>query len=81
MVHINGAIQDLEQLAVFWPSRINRSDDPERASAEVQFQLPGQAVHELLAWSSRVEVTSPAFIREDILDRLRAALGRYQQVR
>ena len=78
LVIIRGAIKDLEQLAVFWPSRIERSGDPERGSAEVQFQLPGQAVHELLAWSSLVEVVSPAFIRDDVLDKLRSAIGRYQ---
>jgi predicted DNA-binding transcriptional regulator YafY len=79
VVQVKGAKKDLEQLAVFWPTRMEVCGEPEQASAEVCFQHPGQAVHELLAWSSLVEVVSPAFVREDVLDRLQSAIDRYQQ--
>lgn len=42
--------------------------------------LPGQAVHELLAWSSCVRALSPAHIRATIIERLTAALYAYHEV-
>jgi predicted DNA-binding transcriptional regulator YafY len=79
-VCVEGALKDLEQLAVFWPSRIDTSTaEPPRARAVVEFQLPGQALHELLAWSSLIEVLSPAAIRDEVIERLHAGLHRYQK--
>ena len=77
VVRVSGALKDLQQLAVLWPSRIDGAEDPECATAEIQFQLRGQAIHELLAWSSLVEVLAPVAIREEIRERIRSAQRRY----
>ena len=61
--------------------RTQAGSDPARATADIQFVLPGQAVHELLAWSSCVQAVSPAHIRTAIVERLTAALRRYPEVK
>ncbi len=78
LVRVRGARRDLEQLAVFWPTRIEIAENAANGTADIEFPLQGQAVHELLAWSSLVEVLSPATVRADIVARLQAALGRYR---
>jgi predicted DNA-binding transcriptional regulator YafY len=81
VVRVEGPLKHIEQMAVFWPTRIAAGSDPARATADIDFLLPGQAVHELLAWSSRVQAVSPAHIRAAIIERLTAALNRYPDVK
>jgi predicted DNA-binding transcriptional regulator YafY len=77
IVRVGGPLQYIEQMAVFWPTRIDAGTDPARATADIDFVTPGQAVHELLAWSSCVQVFSPTDIRTTVMERLTAALHNY----
>ncbi len=81
VVRVEGPLKHIEQMAVFWPTRIAAGSDPARATADIDFLLPGQAVHELLARSSCVQAVSPALIRAAIIERLTAALHRYSDVK
>jgi predicted DNA-binding transcriptional regulator YafY len=77
VVRVGGPLKYIEQMAVFWPTRIDAGTDPARVTANIEFVLPGQAIHELLAWSSCIEVLSPTDIRTTVIERLTAALQHY----
>jgi len=77
-VRIQGSQQEMEKLSVLWPLKMEPAAGGKEPAATVTFPLSGQAVQELLAWSSRIEVLEPASIRREIVQRLESAVKRYQ---
>lgn len=68
----------LADITEFWQSQVieHKQDEP-NALVRIVFPSEDAAVHQLVAWSSGVDVIEPVVLRGKVVDCARAALARY----